>query len=190
METTSLQKSAWFSFPSAAFLLSLNAEEYLRSICLFISRRDRLNWGMIHASNLCLLFLYCQWLMRGNCKSSQREALLEAERRIREGASKVVFTVQGFSFHCWSVRDFPNFLLSELDIISKGWKLLGWVNTCISTLAAAQDESGKCPPMQRAAFESSHPPGFWMRSLLWGRSNIFWCSLKIVPIKLPGHSSP
>lgn len=49
---------------------------------------------MIHASNLCFLFLYCQWLMRGNCKSSQREAPLEGERRIREGVSKVGFTLQ------------------------------------------------------------------------------------------------
>lgn len=71
-----------------------NVEECLRSICFFISRRDRLNWDMIHAFNLCFLFLYCQWLMRGNCKSSQREALLEGQRRIREGASKVGFTVQ------------------------------------------------------------------------------------------------
>lgn len=147
---------------------------------LFISRRDRLNWGMIHASNLCLLFLYCQWLMRGNCKSSQKEALLQKNRRIGEGASEVVLQFRGFSSHCWSVHGLPKLLLSELNVISKSQKLLRWINTCSSTLALAAGQSWhhqvKVQPLlvswenmqdwgpQKSLEVASHFPALWSRS--------------------------
>lgn len=76
----------------------------------------------------------------------QREPLLEGERRIRQGASKVVFTIQKL-FIPKSVHDFPELLLSEFGIVSESYKLLGWINTC-NSLAIAQDESGKSPSTQ------------------------------------------
>lgn len=140
---------------------------------------------MIHASNLCFLFQHCQWLMRANCRSSQREALLEGERRIREGVSKVGFTVQKLFFPLlvclWlskvtSVRAWCDFQKSELLGLS------------IPVAPTAQDLSGMAAHL--SSTEPSLRPHFWVSSLLWGRGRTFLCSLKMVSAKLPGHSSP
>lgn len=145
---------------------------------------------MIHASNLCFLFLHCQWLMRGNYKSLQREALLEGERRIREDVSKVGFTVQRFFV--------PLLVCSWLSKVASSQSLIGspkvrpcWGLSIPVTpwplLRTSQEWQLSCA---LSSTESSHRPDFQMSSLVWGRSRTFWCSLKMVSAKSPGHSSP
>lgn len=104
---------------------------------------------MIHASNLCLLFLYCQWLMRGNCKSSQREALLQKQKKWRRCewgcfcSSEAFHPIVGlFMAKVAALRAQCNFQKSEI----------AWVNQYM------QQQSGSCCRTQLASPSKSPAP--------------------------------
>lgn len=133
---------------------------------------------MIHASNLCFLFLYCQWLMRGNCKSSQRETLLEGERRIREDVSKVGFTLQ---------RLFVPLLVCLW--LSKVASVRAWYNFQKLDIAGVRQylwHPGHCSGPAR---NGSSPELHWVLTSAWFLGELSALRLRQNILVLPKHGS-